>query len=284
MRIMVLEKIASMIRLVADTCELIKVEKRLPAKISENRFLQSFGYLKWQLKNRITPLYPKNCILVKLSNLEHRYIYQILHIFSLSNLQIVFLWDFNLKNYIKLSHEGRRLFTIKNLKTISSYSNTLKPRLVVRAEEDKIDEFQNHPNEIIVETDVSKPIQEIDGETLMLPYCIHPALLQKYDEFHQDIQQLRDQERYISIFFAGNVKYSQSRYFIEQYYHVPSRDRCVQFLLENSTQLKVIEIHDPQQRQQIMTSPQQYQDYSVVLCTCKGLANNWLKELAALVL
>lgn len=248
--------------------------------MSENLAVQGFGYLKRRFQNKITPLHTENFVLLYLPKLGHRYIYQILHYFSSSPSQIVFIWNFNLENYIKLTHEGRRLFTIKNLKIVSTPSCGLKPKAIVSSEKDEIGAFDKVPVQIKIETDVSIPVDKGEGDTFMLPYGIHPFLLQNYDQFSQEIQKFRDQERHISIFFAGNTRYEETRYLIEQSYHVPSRDRCVEFLLENSSQLKIVEIRNFKQRQQILAQAKQYQAYSVVLCTSKGLAENWLRELA----
>ncbi|MGG6269230.1 hypothetical protein ACQ4M3_40120 [Leptolyngbya sp. AN03gr2] len=265
------------IQSVQDTISLITREKRLPATLSENLVVQGFSYLKQQYQNSVKPLNPEDFILVDVSNLAHRYLYQVLYIFSLSYPQVIFIWEFNQQNYIKLGHEGRRIFTIKNLKIVSDASTLPKPSAIASSKKSVIDQFNGIPTQILIETNVSQSSHGLSDEAFMLPYSVHPALLQ--GRFIEEIQQLRQQQRFISILFSGNTKpHAQFRYFIEQYYQVPSRDRTVEYLAR--TQRNTIEISTPKQRDQIITNPAQYQNNSVVLCTCKGLAENWLKELA----
>lgn len=275
------EKMMALIQLVNDTFVIILRERRLPAKISENWVLQGLGYLKWRFLKRTGSLSPGEFVLIDIDDLGHRYTYQVLHLFSLFYPQTVFVWEFTLKNYIKLGHEGRRLFTLKNLKIASNFSTLPKPAAIVSSRKLTISQFSHVSTQILLETDVSRSIQELNSNTFLMPYGVHPALLQDYEGLTQKIQHLRHQKRSISIFFSGNTKYNHFRYFIEEYFCVPSRDHCVEFLLENAESLKLINITNSKQRDQIIINPAQYQEYSVVLCTCKGLAENWLPELAS---
>lgn len=201
--------------------------------MTENIWGQSYSFYNQQLKNKLKALSSEDFVLISLPHLRHRYIYQILHLFHLAYPQVAFFWDFSLDNYIKLGNEGRRLFSILNLKIISNVSTQINPSTFVSPGDGKNFKFSaiNPKLRVIINTDLSQKAKE---ESLLIPYSVHPHFLQDYKVFNQEIIQLRSNYREISVFFAGNIQNLGDKHLVERFYDVPSRDRCIQFLLKSS--------------------------------------------------
>ncbi|WYL93968.1 MAG: hypothetical protein HEQ35_08865 [Gloeotrichia echinulata IR180] len=278
-----MKKLIDLGNLLSYFIEFIIREKRLPQKLTENYFFHFPGYARRRFEQELKHVKSEGTTLVYLPNLQQRYVYQLLHIFSLSFPQLIFLCkENNIKEYINLGYEGRRIFSIKNLKVVSTIPDIFQADVVVICDnnennENDVSKFTAKKTQIIIETDVS---QKPKTESFMLPYGIHPYFLQNHEKFNTDISQLRLKNRSISIFFSGNTRFLGDKHLVERYYSVPSRERCVQFLTENSTILNICVIQKFKERKNFNDNPNKYKDYSLVFCTCKGLPEKWLNELS----
>ncbi|MBD2493039.1 hypothetical protein [Nostoc sp. FACHB-280] len=273
-----MQKIQRLINLFSALIELIIREKRLPQRLTENYFFHAPGYIVRRFQHQLKSI-KSDTPVVYLPHVGQRYVFQILHLLSLAYPEVIFLWDFNINNYIKLGYEGRRLFSLKNVKIVPPASYKLPTEVVVSPDNNQSEflKITAAKKQIIIENDVS---QEPKQDSFMLPYGVHPYFLQNYAEFNSSIKKLRSQDRAISVLFSGATAFVIDKYLVERYYHVPSRDRCVEFLTENSTRLNIAIIQEFPERKKFNDNPGRYKDYSLVLCKCKGLPEKWLDELS----
>lgn len=264
-------------KIVVSFIELMIRERRLPSRLTENKGVQFFGFLLATLQHRLRPIPTDDVIVAQISGIQKRYIYQVLRILSLTYSQVIFVWNFSLENYVDLGQEGRRLFKIKNLKIISPASKIPKSKVTLTTH--LIDNHISHEApKIILETDVS---QIPPNDSLMLPYSVHPTFLEGFEDFKHQMTQLRLHPRSLSLFFSGAVGFVTDKHLVERYYGVPSRDRSIEFLIEQSSRLNLRVISNFQERRSLVTKTEQYTNYSGVFCTCKGIVNQWLSELAS---
>lgn len=274
-----MQKIKRLIHLSSTLIELIIREKRLPQRLTENYFFHFPGYILRRFQQQLKSVKSENTPVVYLPHIGQRYVFQILHLLSLAYPEVILVWDFNINNYIKLGYEGRRLFSLKNLKIVSQASHNLPTEVVVSPDNNQSNllKITAAKKQIIIENDVSP---EPKPDSFMLPYGVHPYFLQNYEKFNSSIKELRSQDRAISVFFSGATAFVVDKYLVERYYHVPSRDRCVEFLTENSPRLNIAIIQEFKERKKFNDNPSRYKDYSLVLCKCKGLPEKWLAELS----
>jgi glycosyltransferase involved in cell wall biosynthesis len=277
---MVIQKMIRIAPAFYRAVEFILREKRLPGRLTENPIVQSLGYLKAWLKNQLKSVDLEDAIFVCLPNIGHRYIYQTLHLLSLAYPNVIFILNFSLENYIKLGYEGRRLFSIQNLKILS------QPPLKISESTTILNSAQNYNSasqwsqaklRIFMESDVSK---SPDESSFLIPYGVHPSLLQNYDQVNHEIVNLQTKTRSISIFFSGIVGYVTDPHLVERYYNIPSRLRCVEFLVEHSEQLNIHIIRNAQERRKFTNCPEDYKKFALVLGLCKGSPKKWLIELS----
>lgn len=166
-------------------------EKRLPARLTENIAFQFPGYFSRRFKHLSRNLKnPK--VIVYLTHLQPRYKYQLLHFLSFIYPELFVIWDFNVKNYIKLGVEGRRLFSIKNLKISDKLPDKIQADVLITSinESDMLTKVQAKKY-FFVEHDVSA---EPNENSFLIPYSVHPFFLERYTEFKRTLPELRNRK------------------------------------------------------------------------------------------
>ncbi len=255
-------------------------EKRLPTQLTENRVFRFPEFLLYRWKN-----YRKQsnsaAVAVYLPHLQPRYIYQVLHLSGLTYTDVIFYWEFSLKNYIRLGNEGRRLFAIKNLKIKKPPVASFQAPVVIAPGRDYVTMAEKNIQATTIIGVQGNVSEEAKENSFLLPYCIHPFFLENFDYFNTHLNRLRTNQRSVSIFFSGAVGVVQDKDLVERLYDVPSRDKCVQFLSSHAENLNIYVIDNFTERKIFNSKPDSYSGYSVLLCNCKGTPEKWLEELSS---
>lgn len=274
-----MNKLKQLFFLFASLLELAYRERRLPGRLTENLFIQAPSYIKIWIFNKFKLVDLEESAFVHLPHLRHRYAFQVLHLLSLAYPNVIFLWDFNPKNYIALGQDGRRLFSLKNLK-IMPVSSKLKTQFIFESPQLLLTQNpKDRQSQLtaLIQPDVSEEPQD---NSLLIPYGVHPSFLQNFRDFNSVIPKLRNQKRYVRVFFAGNIGFPKDKHLVERYYGIPSRLRCADFLVEQADQLNILVIRTFNERRYFANYPETFQKYSLVLALTKGESKKWLNELA----
>ncbi|ALF54334.1 hypothetical protein ACX27_18195 [Nostoc piscinale CENA21] len=275
---MLKQNIIYLTKLLNSLIEFVFIEKRLPQRLTENYIFQYPSFIKSYFNNKYKIIKYENIAVVDLNNVQKRYLFQILYFLSMSHTQLIFIWDFNIKNYIKLGYEGRRLLSIKNLKIVNKIPDNLKITTLV-TENLQQHNYSVKPEKlrILVEQDVA---QKPCSESFLIPYSVHPSFLQNYQQYTNKLSKFRSNHRLWSILFSGNVGFVGDKHLVERYYGVPSRDRSVEFLIKHTKQLNIKVIDNIWERKHLTKKAEKYSNYSLLLCQKKGLQEKWLIELS----
>lgn len=250
-------------------------ERRLPGRIANTAPVACLYWLRLRLRWLLGSNFGDPGCIVQLPMLHGRYTYVLLFWLSLIYRRVVVVWDPSLRDICSLFSEGRLIFRLKRVSFVRDWTALGKALGaggwdLVGTEQSVQQAPVRFRRCVVVHGDLAgRPL----ADSFLLPYTVHPSHLQ----FPIRCLRPEDEQRRIRVLFAGNTGFYRDAHFVERLYRVPSRDRCVQWLL--ATRRDAIRIDSLSERRKVFSDNSASVTLRLVICTSKGNPRHWFSEL-----
>lgn len=274
--------LSALLRNAAYAVRVVVTERRLPGRLGNAPVWVALPYVAARLAGAGCRRVEPRVVIEGADHIGGRYLYALAHGLSLWLGPVQIERPPSLASYSRLGHEGRLLFRHPAIRVGAPGANrpvSARRVIVCRSHAEADSALCAHPPPTLIAcTDLSQPA--LPG-SLLLPFSVYPALLQRLDAVALDT--LRASVPSVRVFFAGKL-YGTTRDkhdddLIPLFYHMPSRQQALNVMFErlDAEQFKLVE--RAAERDALFNPTTQYEP-RVVASGVKGSLERWLEEIA----